>query len=100
MKTTTALEKAFTAMNNGNAPQTFWRGKHLDFFDDSDPKQKTKRFFVYTRGAGQLGMVKWFARWRRYNFFPLADCTFDSECLEEISGFMKSLMRERKANGN
>jgi hypothetical protein len=92
------LSAQFEERNNGNAPTTFWRGKHLEFYDDSNPKQKTKRFFVFTRGAGQLGRIGWYAKWRRYNFFPLADCTFDSACLEEISHFMKVLMFERKQN--
>jgi hypothetical protein len=39
---------------------------------------------VTYRGA-VLGQVKWFARWRKYSFFPEGGMVFEQTCLREIA---------------
>ncbi len=68
---------------------------YLDFIE-AKTETKTKKYFVYTRGAGQLGCIKWFSRWRRYAFFPNPVCVFDASCLREIESYLTGLMDERK----
>lgn len=43
-----------------------------------------------------LGEIKWYANWRRYLFFPDAECKFDAICLKKIADFCSNLMEERK----
>jgi len=58
---------------------------------------KTKLFDVVAKeGAIALGEVKWFARWRKYAFFPAAGTVFEQDCLNDISSFLEKLKAERK----
>jgi hypothetical protein len=36
-----------------------------------------------------LGVVKWFAQWRKYCFFPYDNSLFDAGCLVELAEFCK-----------
>jgi hypothetical protein len=36
-----------------------------------------------------LGIIKWYAPWRRYAFFPCQGIFYDAECLEEVLAFLK-----------
>ena len=37
-----------------------------------------------------LGQVRWFARWRKYAFFPEGDKVFEETCLREIAYFCET----------
>ena len=51
---------------------------------------KTKVWNVMEKGNdGRLGQIKWFGRWRKYAFFPVAPTVFEATCLMEIAGFCK-----------
>jgi hypothetical protein len=41
-----------------------------------------------------LGVVKWYASWRRYAFFP-GNTLFDADCLREIASFLTEQMQMR-----
>lgn len=71
--------------------------KFLKFEEVGDgKKRKTKLFAVVSiNGENLLGEVKWFARWRRYAFFPEHDTTFDAACLQEITAFIDGQMQAR-----
>ena len=43
-----------------------------------------------------LGVVKWYAPWRQYCFFPDRDTVFSPGCIADIIQFIKELMDERK----
>lgn len=62
------------------------------------PSGKTDIFNVFNESNGEvLGSISWYASWRKYCFFPSSDgVLFDSSCLDDISGFMKSEMENRK----
>lgn len=51
----------------------------------------TKRWTVFSaQGAGvELGIVSWFAPWRRYTFSPKSETTFDQACLGELADFLR-----------
>ena len=34
-----------------------------------------------------LGQVKWFGRWRKYAFYPLAFTLYEQDCLRNIADF-------------
>lgn len=43
----------------------------------------------------ELGIVKWYAPWRQYCYFPTNDTIYNGSCLEDIKYFMKQLMETR-----
>lgn len=55
---------------------------------------KTKIWDVYN-GTMVLGLVKWYAPWRRYCFCPIDGSLFDVSCLREIINFIDSEMLSR-----
>jgi hypothetical protein len=60
--------------------------------------QKTMRFGVTTADNRRgLGVVAWYAQWRRYGFYPLPGTVFEQDCLREIAAFCEAKTREHKA---
>ena len=57
-----------------------------------EEKPKTKVIGVFSRYAGiKLGVIKWYARWRQYAFFPENGTIFNVECLNDIIIHIKGL---------
>lgn len=57
---------------------------------------KTRRFAVLSKSQGAvLGTIEWYGPWRQYCFNPDECCVFSPGCLDDISAFIKSKMRER-----
>ncbi len=72
----------------------------LKFTETAPPSDKTKRWLVSNlKGDSLLGVVKWYAPWRRYCFFPLTDTLFDYGCMSEIATFVDHEMRKRCGAG-
>lgn len=70
--------------------------KWLEFFEERDTG-KTKVFLVRSKVDGcELGFVKWYANWRQYVYEPVDNCVWNSDCLIELSAFIKVLMLDRK----
>ena len=44
-----------------------------------------------------IGVVKWFGRWRKYSFFPNADSVYEETCLREIAEFCQQLTKAHRA---
>lgn len=61
---------------------------------------KTQRYVVTSRWDGtNLGVIKWFGRWRKYGFFPEPGTVFEEVCMRELSDFIVELTRRhREAN--
>ena len=61
------------------------------------PGRKTKHWTV-SRGDGAfaLGVIKWYAHWRRYVFEPLAAMVFDPQCLRELADFCQQMTTEHR----
>lgn len=58
---------------------------------------KTKVFYVAAKNStGFLGQIKWYGPWRKYAFFPEPNTIFETDCLTDITNFIKNLMLERK----
>ena len=52
-----------------------------------DPKKKTREWTVCSGDYGpELGVIKWYAPWRKYCFFPKPDTLFEQDCLSDIAG--------------
>lgn len=58
---------------------------------------KTNKYYVMTKGSRQaIGVIKWFAAWRKYCFYPVNGTLFDPGCLTDIAAFIQERMEERK----
>jgi len=55
------------------------------------PKRKTAQWDVVTNQNTILGTVQWFSRWRQYCFDPRDACTFNADCLDDISKFLRQV---------
>jgi len=65
--------------------------KYLEF-TVIEHKPKTVRVAVESKKTGhRLGIIMWYGPWRQYAFFPNIDTTFNSECLNDISEYIKEL---------
>ena len=62
-------------------------GTHIKFIE-GPPKPKTKVWFVINKYDGiQLGWIAWFAKWRKYAFYPKPETVYEQVCLREIADF-------------
>lgn len=78
---------------------TVINGTHIKFYlTPQDPKRKTATWVV-ANGDYILGMVKWFAKWRKYAFYPRDDepTVYEQTCLREIAKFIEDLTKEYKS---
>ncbi len=65
------------------------QSKYIEF-QESEPSSsgKTRVWIVFVKGGfGQLGVIKWFGRWRCYGFFPNAETVYERACLRDLANF-------------
>lgn len=60
------------------------------------PSGLTHTWYVENSGTF-LGMVKWYAPWRKYTFQPTSQTVFDNACLTEIVEFLTARTTEHKS---
>ncbi len=48
------------------------------------------------RIGDQIGVVKWYGRWRQYCYFPDGNTVYSQGCLSDIAEFIQQLMELRK----
>ena len=66
-----------------------------------EKKPKTWVYGVVSLSQGwRLGLVKWYAPWRQYCFFPESEAIFSRSCLKKIIEFTQALMFERRISNN
>ena len=73
--------------------------KYISFFEIKyNTHRKTKAFNVRNKlSLDILGIVKWYAPWRKYCFFcNNHGLVFDAGCLADIQDFINGLMAERR----
>lgn len=75
---------------------------YLEFHESGTSESgKTKIWDVYNfKFSLLLGIVKWYAPWRKYLFFPDPHTAYDSGCLGVIKDFIDNEMRMRKDGDN
>lgn len=67
-------------------------------FTERKTFKKTKTYDIAsTTNDCFLGVVQWYAPWRRYCFYsaPRSMAIYDLNCLQEICSFIVKLMNER-----
>ena len=64
--------------------------RHIYFVPHNDPLLcGTAGWVCRTNRTGdKLGVVIFYETWRKYCFVPVADCVFDTGCLQDIIHFM------------
>jgi hypothetical protein len=79
-----------------------WESHYLRFFKlDQDPHKVTADWHVNQFGdtnipAVSLGVVKWYAPWRKYCFYPHPHTIFEEVCLRDIAQFVQDRTAEHK----
>jgi len=76
--------------------------RYIQFHRAAKQNPKTWIYLVRTNNIqGELlGIVKWFARWRQYGFYPETGTVFEKTCLSDIKEFCIELNeRQRLRNG-
>lgn len=72
-----------------------FESKYLTF-EIIDKKLKTNVYAVY--GMEEIGVIKWYSKWRKYCFFPCDDMVFDTQCMGDITRFINNIMEAHKGN--
>ena len=71
-------------------------GTHIKFVP-APPKPKTFVWWVVNKyDDDHLGWIGWFARWRKYSFYPKADTVYEEICLREIAEFCQRKTSEHR----
>jgi len=61
-------------------------------FDKIEDKPKTSVWNCVNNKSGtSLGIIKWYAQWRQYCFFPSEQTIFSLGCLKDITTFIEQL---------
>ena len=59
-------------------------------------KPKTSEWHVINNSSGfVLGSIQWYGAWRQYVIFT-NECTFNNNCLDDISQFLTRLNNEQR----
>lgn len=51
---------------------------------------KTNVWEVLSSNKSGLGEIRWYGKWRKYAFFPLALTIFEQDCLRRIADFCEA----------
>jgi hypothetical protein len=67
-------------------------------FEEVTTKKKTGTWIVRSNVNIniKLGIIEWYASWRKYTFKPFNDTIFDAGCLMEVMYFINKRMEERQ----
>jgi hypothetical protein len=65
-------------------------------FEESGTSESGKTKIWRVSCGQELGLIKWFAAWRRYVFVPVDRTVYDASCLTEVSNFCHSKTLEHK----
>ena len=81
--------------NAGSAKELPVMHKYIHFVKIAD-KAKTSIWSCRNNsGEYEIGIVKWNPGWRQYCFYPASDMVFSRGCMDDISGFIRSIMEVR-----
>lgn len=65
--------------------------KYISFVESITNKNKQVWQCVNNSSKEELGLVKWYATWRRYCYFPTVQAVYSDDCLDDISHFIKQI---------
>jgi len=74
--------------------------EYIEFKLAKKQNPKTEVWDVVSKHHGYiLGIIKWYALWRQYCFFPSPVTVYNSGCLSAIMSFISDLNNARKKRG-
>lgn len=56
-----------------------------------------RSYLLFEERPPELGVIRWFARWRQYVFQPASDTVFNPVCMREIADKSYSLTLAQRA---
>jgi len=63
-----------------------------------EKKPKTDVFAIISKShLDQLGIIKWYAPWRQYCFFPEEQTIWNTNCMQDVKEFIRILMAKRRS---
>jgi len=66
-------------------------------FEEYETKTKTRVIGVININSNEvIGVIKWYASWRQYCFFPEFDTVWNITCLNDVNEVIQKLMKDRK----
>ena len=66
-------------------------------FRKIEDKPKTSVWSCRNNNSGtELGVIKWYPRWRRYCYCPIVQAVYSKGCLENISHFIQQITTPHK----
>lgn len=65
---------------------------------DKEKNKKTDTYLLYSGSDVDLGLIKWYSRWRQYCFYPEKNTIFNSTCLNDISKFLETINKKKREN--
>lgn len=67
-------------------------------FKEQPQTGKTKVFNIVPKEQPNsiIGVIKWYGAWRKYCFFTMPNCIFETNCLSNINAFLHKLNTEWK----
>lgn len=69
---------------------------YIRFFQFGDTGKTEIWSCLNIKSGKELGKVKWYGPWRQYCFSPSQPSVYSAGCMEDIAGFIRILMDERK----
>lgn len=79
-------------VGEGAGSEPVWRGRFIQLVP-AGKAAKTRRFEVTTSGGDRIGMVAWYAPWRKYTFQPDARTVYEWVCLRELASVSEMLTK-------
>jgi hypothetical protein len=77
--------------------ETLKNFEYIGFRELHKPSTKTHVFEVVSLSSGVvLGLIKWYAPWRTYCFFPEPMTVWNDGCLEAVQEKIRTEMRKRQ----
>lgn len=73
--------------------------KYITFHRAVKQNPKTWIYLVRSKdskGSSLLGVVKYYAQWRQYGFYPESGTVFEKTCLNDIKDFCIKLNEKQK----
>jgi len=71
--------------------------KHIHFVRANKQNPRTWIYIVRANyDHALLGIIKWYAQWRQYGFYPEKETVFEKTCLRDIKNFCIDLNERQR----
>ena len=78
---------------------TEYKGEYFYIIKQENKNRKTPIYHIFNFDTNFLGDIRWFAKWRRYCFFPYNNTVWDIKCLRDVQEQLERINIEYKSGG-